>query len=279
MSGQLVGEVIGAFDALKARGVSARGFQALIAIAEKASTEDRTASVRWDHIRAGLFGASKRTAERAVDSLRTSGVVDVVSIGFKNQHGASRAPVYRIAPLVDTDSQMAESNTEDHDTQVSSSRQLDTDRSGLDTDKYELDTDTQVSYLTFPYDGSVDGGTREPATTEPNQRADTPPTPSEEHLDRSTAATATRPPSPYCADHPRGTPKGCNACGDARRAREAWDQEQAAHIDAERAAIRAEINACPECDQNGLTEPEEGPTRRCTQHRQLADLPTIRRAS
>lgn len=92
-------------------------------------------------------------------------------------------------------------------------------------------------------------------------------------------SNAPSPPSPYCARHPQGTPANCAACGAARKEREAWDQEQAVRIDAERAAIRAEIHACPECDQNGLTEPEEGPTRRCTLHRQLADLPAVRKAS
>ncbi|AFM19463.1 hypothetical protein Mycch_4765 [Mycolicibacterium chubuense NBB4] len=92
-------------------------------------------------------------------------------------------------------------------------------------------------------------------------------------------SNATSPPSPYCARHPNGTTTNCAPCGVARKQREAWDQELAAVIDAERAAIRAEISACPDCDQNGLTEPEEGPTRRCTQHRQLADLPAVRRAS
>lgn len=87
------------------------------------------------------------------------------------------------------------------------------------------------------------------------------------------------PPSPYCARHPHGTTANCARCGAAREKREAWDREQAARIDVERAAIRAEIRACPECDHNGLTEPDDGPTRRCTRHRQLADLPAVRRAS
>lgn len=83
MSGQLVGEVIGAVDALRARGLSERGFHALIAIADKASG-DRTASVRWDHLRAGLYGASKRTAQRAVEDLLAVEVVRIVKVGFRN---------------------------------------------------------------------------------------------------------------------------------------------------------------------------------------------------
>ena len=112
----------------------------------------------------------------------------------------------------------------------------------------------------------------EPATPEANRPANVPPT-------QLTTQLATSPPSPYCARHPQGTTANCAACGAARKEREAFDQEQAALIDAERAAIRAEISACPECDQNGFTEPDDGPTRRCTRHRQLADLPAVRRAS
>lgn len=92
-------------------------------------------------------------------------------------------------------------------------------------------------------------------------------------------SNATSPPSPYCPRHPQGTTTSCPPCRDARKQREAFDKERAARIDAERAAIRAEISACSECDQNGLTEPDEGPARRCDRHRQLADLPAIRRAS
>jgi hypothetical protein len=93
VSGQLVGEVLDASGALRDRGLSQRGFHALIAIAEKASGADRTASVRWDHIRAGLYGASRRTAERAVHELIEAGFIRIAKPGFKNQHGRSRAPV------------------------------------------------------------------------------------------------------------------------------------------------------------------------------------------
>ena len=70
MSGQLVGEVIVASETLRARGVSERGFQALIAIAEKANTNTRQASVRWDHIRAVQYGTSLSTAKRAESNRR-----------------------------------------------------------------------------------------------------------------------------------------------------------------------------------------------------------------
>jgi hypothetical protein len=82
MSGAIVGEVIAARPTLQARGLSERGFHALIAIAEKCHTQTRQGSVRWDHIRDGLYGASKRTAQRAVQDLTTAGVLRVVKSGF-----------------------------------------------------------------------------------------------------------------------------------------------------------------------------------------------------
>lgn len=136
MSGQLVGDVIAAAGHLRERGLSERGFYALIAIAEKCrDTKSRQASVNWNHIRAGLYGASKRTAERAVQDLKTAGIVVVLKPGFNNNHGRSCAPVYRIAPLTDADSQVSQSVADETDIQVSASGVTDTDKPGTDTDK------------------------------------------------------------------------------------------------------------------------------------------------
>jgi len=136
MSGQLVGDVFKASQHLRERGLSERGFHALIAIAEKCrDTKSRQASVNWNHIRAGLYGASKRTAERAVQDLKTAGIVVVLKPGFNNNHGRSCAPVYWIAPLTDADSQVSQSVTGDTDSQVSASGVTDTDKPSTDTDK------------------------------------------------------------------------------------------------------------------------------------------------
>lgn len=99
MSGQLVGEVIAAADSLRARGVSERGFQALIAIAEKANTATRHASVRWDHIRAAQYGRSLATAKRAIKELEDGGYVRKIRRGFNNQQGRSAAPVYELSTM------------------------------------------------------------------------------------------------------------------------------------------------------------------------------------
>jgi hypothetical protein len=135
VSGQIVGEVLAASNSLRARGLPPRAFYALLAIAEKASA-DRTASVRWDHLRAGLYGASKRTAQRAVDDLLAAGLIAVVRTGFRNQHDA-RAPIYRVLTLTDDDTQVSLSANEDDDAQVSRSAELDSDKSTPDDDKPE----------------------------------------------------------------------------------------------------------------------------------------------
>ncbi len=157
VSGQLVGEVLNAAVSLRARGLSERGFHALIAIADKASG-DRTASVRWDHIRAGLYGASKRTAQRAVDDLLTAGVIRIVKVGFRNQR-TSRAPVYEILPFVDDDSQASSSTTEDRDTQVSRSSRVDDDKPGSGSRQIESGSRHSGVVLDVSFDGSSDRAT------------------------------------------------------------------------------------------------------------------------
>ena len=126
MSGQLVGEVIAASPTFQKRGLSERGFHALIAIAEKCHTQTRQGSVRWDHIRDCLYGASRRTAQRAVHHLLTAGVLEIVNPGFGNQYGRTCAPIYQIAPLGITTpiwrnptKWMTTNRVVDHDTQVS----------------------------------------------------------------------------------------------------------------------------------------------------------------
>jgi hypothetical protein len=155
VSGQLVGEVIAAAASLKARNVSDRGFQALIAIAEKAGA-DRTASVRWDHIRAGLYWPSRRTAERAVHELIDAGLLRIAKAGFRNQHGQSRAPVYEVLSLVDTDGQVSESMRLDTDSQVSESNRVDSDKSDVDSAKSGGGFRHPGVVLDVSFDGSLD---------------------------------------------------------------------------------------------------------------------------
>ena len=88
----------------------------------KCHTQTRQRSVRWDHIRVRLYGASRRTAQRAVHDLLTAGVLEIVKPGFGNQYGPTCAPIYQIAPLVDNDTWVAQSNKVDDDKPGSGSR-------------------------------------------------------------------------------------------------------------------------------------------------------------
>jgi len=178
MSGPLVGQVIAAAPALKARGVSKAGYMALVAIAEKAHPKTLQASVRWDHIRNGIYGASKRTAQRAVAELVGAGLVVVLSPGFGNRHG-SKAPIYRVSHRLDDDKAMTSSSHLDDDKAVTQSScaatVLDDDKMNLDATKQgsrsrqnEPRRDTHPplncgdSQLDVPIDGSfdvpIDGG-------------------------------------------------------------------------------------------------------------------------
>ncbi|BBX62799.1 hypothetical protein MSAS_19730 [Mycobacterium saskatchewanense] len=248
MSGQLVGEVIAAADALRTRGLSARGFHALIAIAEKAETHTRQGSVRWDHIRAVLYGASKRTAERAVQDLRDAKIIDLVEPGFKNSHRA-RAPKYEIRQLdpdnwvavsanPGSDIQVVESNADGSDTQVSASESWIPTKPALDTDK------TGIGY-------------RHPAVVLDVSLT--------EFLDRE------KPPPRFCPDHmPAGTTRSCPPCGNYRERRDAWDAAREKQRRTLRDAIRRAIDEC-DCDAAGRLDDLSD----CPEHPNFRQFPTI----
>lgn len=44
-------------------------------------------------------------------------------------------------------------------------------------------------------------------------------------------------PAPFCSSHPNGTDRPCRACGNARRAREAWEQDSKARNEARTVAL------------------------------------------
>lgn len=106
MSGQIVGEVLDAAEAGVLDALSSNAFQALIAVAEKASTATRQGTVRMDRIAAsirvdrragGSTLASRSTAERAVREVKSAGWVRVVKRGFNNGHGKACAPIYEVS--------------------------------------------------------------------------------------------------------------------------------------------------------------------------------------
>lgn len=159
MSGQIVGEVLAASASIKAAGLPPRAFHGLIAIAEKAGTDTRQGSVPWSHIRAALYGASLRTAERAVEDLRKAGLVRVVRPGFNNNNGRACAPVYQVAPLGAPATQVAGSPCTDSDTQVSGSGRV---RSRQNGDRSRQSAD-RSRHSGVGLNGSINGSINERA--------------------------------------------------------------------------------------------------------------------
>jgi hypothetical protein len=238
-----VGEVISASEAMQAQGLPERCFLALIAIAEKCHTDTRCATVRWKHIQDGLYGKSKRTAERAVEELRVLGVIRVVRTGFNNNHGRSRAPVYEIAPQgewftrTDTDTAMAESPSDtDTDKAVSESPH-----------RYRQSGDDRYRHPGVVLDGSIDGNTGgllKSGTSTGTPTGDTAP--------------------PQCRKHPDGnSPEPCRDC----QARRLWEEKHMKIAeDAKRyrrRAARKAIDDCNDCDPSGWVNGID-PTIRCT---------------
>lgn len=242
MSGQLVGEVIAAADSFRTHGLSERGFHALIAIAEKAETQSRRGSVRWDHIRAGLFGASLSTAKRAVADLKALGLVESRR-GFNNQHGQSAAPRYTITDLAEWVTQVSQSpcdRTGHPDDPFATERMGHPGepigggewvKSGGRTGQIGDRTGHPDDLLDVPIDGPIDGGRARERDDEPPPR--------------------------YCPDHPNGTPLGCLPCMHARQTREDWVREREAHAAAERSERRRALEGCQHCGGTGQIDVDE----------------------
>lgn len=232
-----MGEVIAAADILRTRyGLRPSAFYALIAIAEKAQTDTRQGTVRWDHIRAGLFGKSRRTAERAVQDLRDKKIIDLVEAGYKNGH-RSRAPKYEIRPIVDSDIQVAESTDPGSDIQVAESagqippnQELDSAKTGS---RFRHPDDVLDVYMTEFLDGGA-------------------------------------PPPRFCPDHmPDGTEDSCRPCMNHRERREAWDAEFERRRVATGRLIREAIEARQDCDGAGRLDDLSD----CLRHVNFRQLP------
>ncbi|MGA5465586.1 hypothetical protein [Mycobacterium sp. NPDC050041] len=286
MSGQLVGEVLAASSSIKAAGLPPRAFHGLIAIAEKAGTDTRQGSVPWSHIRAALYGASLRTAERAVEDLRKAGLVRVVRSGFNNNNGRACAPVYEVASLGDAATQVSVSLGNDPATQVSGSEG---DRSRQSGDRSRQNRD-RSRHSGVGLNGSTNGSTNEgsareagPAPPGPFDYPDDPP--EDQPFPFGDAAPASAgPPNPHPGPEPPTRCRGhinwvgrvpdCGACRDLRAAHDGWAHDYERWRGGEKQAIQDEIKACGGCGPTGWTEPDDPdePTRRCRRHRQMANL-------
>jgi hypothetical protein len=246
VSGELVGEVIAAASDLKVRGLSERGFHALIAIAEKCQAQTRQGSVRWDHIRAGLFGASLATAKRAVVDLKSAGVIRLVKRGFDNHAGRACAPIYEIQPLGE------------RVTQVNQSPHERTGQIGGRTGQIGGRTGHPGDLLDGSIDGSIDGGAC--VTDEPNVPATTEP-PLEEISDEEQPQPPDLEPPEYCPAHmPHGTDEKCGPCGSHRKH---WNKCRARRDEA--------IRKCGLCDDRGGVGLRAGPFIKCPHDKQRID--------
>lgn len=250
MSGKLVGEVLDASARLQESGLPERAFHALVALAEKCHTDTRQGSVRWDHIRAGLYGASLSTAKRAVRDLKTAGLVTVIKRGFDNHHGNACAPIYRVEPLSERVTQVNQSLQDERVTQVTQSVGGERVNSGGPTGQIDGRTGHPGDPLDGSLDGSLDGGV--PATAAPA-------TP--------TTSIPEEGPSRKCPAHRHidgWVEPNCRDCG---RAKKNYPAEVAAEAECKRLAAeakRAASAACPlRCDPNGFIETDDGLIR-CT---------------
>lgn len=291
MSGQIVGEVMDAAEAGHLDALSSNGLQALVAIADRAANATRQASVRMARVaaairvdrRAGGSGAaSQSTAERAVRELKAGGWIRVVKRGFNNNHGRACAPIYEVAafPSFRVTGTVAGVPVTQGDGNGGGSVSV---NEGSVSVKVASVSVTQGDDLTVFLDGSTDGSAcareDEPAPADRVEYRDDPPEDQPGPFGDAAAATAAPPArhwvmgphGPRCADHvDNPSPPKCGGCGRAREAAKAQAEAEATAIAAEKAAIRAEINACTSCDHNGMTHGDE--PRRCTEHRQQSDV-------
>lgn len=301
MSGQLVGEVIAAAAELKSRGLSERGFHALIAIAEKCHAETRQASIPWSHIRDGLYGASLSTAKRAIADLKRAEALRVVKRGFDNHAGRIAAPIYEILELSDDDTQVSASpeptghpsepfgRRGERVTQVTQSLGGERVKPGGRTGQIGERTGHPGDLLNGSTNGSTNGeSARKREATEPLDVAAVPQPgnvlsqisspakgngghASRADLDDPNFGLGRRPPD-HCSKNPiDGCPDPCHACGAGKR----WDADYAAAKSAaDKAAAerrRQNIANCELCDEFGwlITDPNhrDESARRCG-HRQ-----------
>ena len=262
MSGQLVGEVIAASDSIRAMGVPRRGFLALIAIAEKARTETRQASVPWRHIQAVLYGPMPptdgevpSTAKRAVADLRDAGLV-TVKRGFNNHNGRSAAPLYTIASLTELVTQVTQSPSAPTG---HSGDQLASEPTGHFY-KPTGHSDEPTGHSGDPLNGSTNGSTNggsareaEPAPPGPFDYDDDPP-----------KGQPTPEPPRRCPEHVNwdtarhGKVPDCPGCRDAREAHQRWQADSIvarevaeAAVSATKGKIQKAVRDCDACDGFG----------------------------
>lgn len=274
MSGQLVGEVLAASDELRSGGLSERGFHALIAIAEKCDARSRQGSVRWDHIRCGLYGASQSTAKRAVADLQAAGVIRLVKRGFNNQNGRSCAPIYEVGRLTERVTQMTHSPSSEQVTLVTQSPLSERVKPAERTAQIEGRSAHPDDLLDGSIDGSIDGGVRTRASKRQQQPLSALP-----NWQCNTGPGAHGPFGPRCrlhVNHP--DPPNCRGCRTARETAAAAKLDAEVRRATEHVQTQTAIEQCSDCDEYGWLLGDDrrvvDPARRCAHAASTKHTPT-----
>lgn len=269
MSGQLVGEVIAASAELRKRGLSRRGYEALIGIAEKCHSTTRQGSVRRAWIRDSIYGAvSLRAADRAIHELKRLKLIAVIRRGYKTPKGQAVAPIYEMAEL--STLMGVESNGPEVSTPMgvesTAGGAFDTSANAFDTSAIAFDTYPPLTCgdvtIDVSIDGSIDGGRAragEPTAQPPSPSPPaTPPKNPSQKPAAPTGAASQEDNEPPKRPRPRlGRMVGGFAqSASIDRAGEPppADREQAERLHEELGRYRARIEAipaCPECDEHG----------------------------
>lgn len=91
---------------------------------------------------------------------------------------------------------------------------------------------------------------------------------------RVTSVDAREEPPLRCPAHTGDpSPPPCRACGDARRAHDAWTENQAASRRETANQRRSLIDSCELCDHNGMAELADGTAYRCNHETNGAEVP------
>lgn len=247
--------------------------------ADLTHAEYRVAATLWTYARADLTNArpgpatlredarvNEKTLKKALRVLVAKGWIQVTEQGGSERGGPRRATVYALAfptggseyPGSDPETGGSEYPGSEYPTGGSEyhDRGYSVPRPGV------LSTDDR-GYSVPPHQGIDQGRTGEDHS--PGRAAEVASTPhAATSNDPAPAAVHPTPPPRRCRAHvDTDTPPSCGPCGDARRAREAWDREHAQrHAEqakqqraadrAAAAAVRAAaVSACGLCDADG----------------------------
>lgn len=260
-------------DALRAAGVTQRGFLALLTIAE-GCRDNRVGRVPRTRL-ASVLGASERTASRAVADLVAVGVVELVAKGNRGV-GGGVSNTYRIASF---DPDHVRDSVDDEDSGAVDNSNDGTPECPVDPVDNSVDDgndgtpECPVDSVDNPVDGSsghvservstghigpIDGTpwvSRVPYPVKDSSRGYV----STEGYDADAPAV---PPSKRCTIHHDATDvPPCGACADARRAWESWNAAHLARLAAAAGVRRSAVRDCGRCDSEGWLDLGESVAR------------------